>query len=121
MITVSLGSPLCPCRFYENKEEEAKDGYWNCPCVPMRERHECHCMLFLTEDNAFAGDEQVRLCVCIYYVLLPVCPIFFLSVCVCTLKICVHDNFRFVFVFFVVVGTNHSIYHLRRWLIKVRL
>jgi ferredoxin-thioredoxin reductase catalytic subunit len=25
----------------------------------MRERHECHCMLFLTEDNAFAGDETV--------------------------------------------------------------
>ena len=56
---VSLGAPLCPCRFYEDKEAEAKDGYWNCPCVPMRERHECHCMLFLTEDNAFAGTEQV--------------------------------------------------------------
>ena len=24
----------------------------------MRERHECHCMLFLTEDNDFAGKEQ---------------------------------------------------------------
>lgn len=56
---VTLGAPLCPCRFYEDKEAEAKDGYWNCPCVPMRERHECHCMLFLTEDNAFAGPEQV--------------------------------------------------------------
>lgn len=55
---VSLGAPLCPCRFYEDKEKEAKDGYWNCPCVPMRERHECHCMLFLTEDNDFAGEEQ---------------------------------------------------------------
>jgi len=54
---VTLGSPLCPCRFYDDKEAEAKDGYWNCPCVPMRERHECHCMLFLTEDNAFVGDE----------------------------------------------------------------
>lgn len=54
---VTLGAPLCPCRFYDNKEAEAKDGYWNCPCVPMRERHECHCMLFLTEDNAFVGDE----------------------------------------------------------------
>ncbi|MFM7577969.1 MAG: ferredoxin-thioredoxin reductase catalytic domain-containing protein, partial [Microcystaceae cyanobacterium] len=30
----------------------------NCPCVPMRERKECHCMLFLTQDNAFAGDAQ---------------------------------------------------------------
>lgn len=54
---VNLGAPLCPCRFYDDKEAEVKDGYWNCPCVPMRERHECHCMLFLTEDNAFAGDE----------------------------------------------------------------
>jgi len=55
---VNLGAPLCPCRFYDNKEAEAKDGYWNCPCVPMRERHECHCMLFLTEDNAFVGEES---------------------------------------------------------------
>ena len=54
---VALGSPLCPCRFYDDKEKEAKDGYWNCPCVPMRERHECHCMLFLTDDNDFAGEE----------------------------------------------------------------
>lgn len=56
---VTLGAPLCPCRFYDDKEKEAKEGYWNCPCVPMRERHECHCMLFLTEDNDFAGDINV--------------------------------------------------------------
>lgn len=56
---VTLGAPLCPCRFYDDKEKEVKDGYWNCPCVPMRERKECHCMLFLTDDNAFAGDETV--------------------------------------------------------------
>jgi len=55
---VLLGAPLCPCRHYEDKEAEAKDGYWNCPCVPMRERHECHCMLFLTKDNEFAGENQ---------------------------------------------------------------
>lgn len=54
---VTLGAPLCPCRYYEDKEKEAKDGFWNCPCVPMRERHECHCMLFLTEDNDFVGEE----------------------------------------------------------------
>mmetsp|Transcript_934 Transcript_934/g.1338 ORF Transcript_934/g.1338 Transcript_934/m.1338 type:complete len:173 (+) Transcript_934:112-630(+) len=53
---VTLGAPLCPCRYYSDKEKEAKDGFWNCPCVPMRERHECHCMLFLTEDNDFVGD-----------------------------------------------------------------
>ena len=57
---VTLGAPLCPCRHYEDKEAEVKDGYWNCPCVPMRERHECHCMLFLTQDNEFAGENQVK-------------------------------------------------------------
>lgn len=34
------------------------NNFWNCPCVPMRERKECHCMLFLTKDNDFAGTEQ---------------------------------------------------------------
>ncbi len=53
-----LGAPLCPCRHYEDKEAEVKNTFWNCPCVPMRERKECHCMLFLTPDNEFAGDEQ---------------------------------------------------------------
>nr|YP_010336223.1 ferredoxin-thioredoxin reductase beta subunit [Chroodactylon ornatum]UNJ14629.1 ferredoxin-thioredoxin reductase beta subunit [Chroodactylon ornatum] len=52
------GSPLCPCRHYENKEAEVSAAYWNCPCVPMRERKECHCMLFLTEDNEFSGNIQ---------------------------------------------------------------
>ena len=54
----SLGAPLCPCRHYDDKAAEAANGFWNCPCVPMRERKECHCMLFLTEDNDFAGKEQ---------------------------------------------------------------
>lgn len=53
-----LGSPLCPCRHYEDKEAEVKNTFWNCPCVPMRERKECHCLLFLTPDHAFAGQEQ---------------------------------------------------------------
>lgn len=53
-----LGAPLCPCRHYDDKVAEAKQGFWNCPCVPMRERKECHCMLFLTEDNDFAGDDR---------------------------------------------------------------
>lgn len=53
-----LGSPLCPCRHYEDKEAEVKNSYWNCPCVPMRERKECHCMLFLTPENPFAGKKQ---------------------------------------------------------------
>ncbi|MGB7441553.1 MAG: ferredoxin-thioredoxin reductase catalytic domain-containing protein [Coleofasciculaceae cyanobacterium] len=53
-----LGSPLCPCRHYEDKEAEVRASYWNCPCIPMRERKECHCMLFLTPDNDFAGEKQ---------------------------------------------------------------
>jgi ferredoxin-thioredoxin reductase catalytic chain len=53
-----LGSPLCPCRHYEDKEAEVKSAFWNCPCVPMRERKECHCMLFLTPENPFAGDQR---------------------------------------------------------------
>ncbi|KAJ9562371.1 hypothetical protein OSB04_007531 [Centaurea solstitialis] len=57
----SLGAPLCPCRqvHYDDKAAEASQGFWNCPCVPMRERKECHCMLFLTPDNDFAGKDQV--------------------------------------------------------------
>lgn len=54
----TLGSPLCPCRHYDDKEAEVKAGFWNCPCIPMRERKECHCMLFLTDDNDFAGDDS---------------------------------------------------------------
>lgn len=53
-----LGAPLCPCRHYEDKEAEVKNTFWNCPCVPMRERKECHCMLFLTPENDFAGEQQ---------------------------------------------------------------
>lgn len=54
----SLGAPLCPCRHYDDKQAEAVQGFWNCPCVPMRERKECHCMLFLTPDNDFRGEDQ---------------------------------------------------------------
>ncbi|XP_038994333.1 ferredoxin-thioredoxin reductase catalytic chain, chloroplastic-like [Hibiscus syriacus] len=54
----SLGAPLCPCRHYDDKAAEVSQGFWNCPCVPMRERKECHCMLFLTRDNDFAGQDQ---------------------------------------------------------------
>jgi ferredoxin-thioredoxin reductase catalytic chain len=53
-----LGSPLCPCRHYNNKQAEVEAAYWNCPCVPMRERKECHCMLFLIPENEFAGKQQ---------------------------------------------------------------
>ena len=55
-----LGGALCPCRHYEDKEAEVSQAFWNCPCVPMRERKECHCMLFLTEDNPFASQKKVQ-------------------------------------------------------------
>ena len=55
-----LGAALCPCRHYDDKEAEAAQAFWNCPCVPMRERRECHCMLFLAEDNPFACSEGTR-------------------------------------------------------------
>nr|YP_009395732.1 ferredoxin thioreductase subunit b [Herposiphonia versicolor]ARW64712.1 ferredoxin thioreductase subunit b [Herposiphonia versicolor] len=53
------GAPLCPCRHYDDKVLEVANAYWNCPCVPMRERQECHCMLFLSKNNEFAGDHQL--------------------------------------------------------------
>ncbi|KAL4859284.1 Ferredoxin-thioredoxin reductase catalytic chain [Chlorella vulgaris] len=53
-----LGAPLCPCRHYDDKAAEAEQGFWNCPCVPMRERKECHCMLFLTPEDDFVGEAQ---------------------------------------------------------------
>lgn len=52
------GAPLCPCRHYDDKAAEVSCAYWNCPCVPMRERKECHCMLFLEESNEFASNKQ---------------------------------------------------------------
>lgn len=52
------GAPLCPCRHYDDKEAEVAVAYWNCPCVPMRERKECHCMLFLKPENEFASSNQ---------------------------------------------------------------
>lgn len=55
---LNFGAPLCPCRYYDNKEDEISLAYWNCPCVPMRERKECHCMLFLTNQNEFASTIQ---------------------------------------------------------------
>jgi ferredoxin-thioredoxin reductase catalytic chain len=53
-----FGAPLCPCRYYDNKEDEISLAYWNCPCVPMRERKECHCMLFLTPESEFSSSIQ---------------------------------------------------------------
>jgi len=53
-----IGGALCPCRWYDDKEDEVSSSFWNCPCVPMRERKECHCMLFVTKDNPYASDRR---------------------------------------------------------------
>ncbi|KAF4720940.1 hypothetical protein FOZ62_008421 [Perkinsus olseni] len=58
---VELGAPLCPCRDYDDKKAEVKRAYWNCPCVPMRTKGHCHCMLFLQPDSPWASDSSPRM------------------------------------------------------------
>ena len=36
------GRPLCPCNFYEDKEEEVKESTWICPCEEMQRWKYCH-------------------------------------------------------------------------------
>jgi len=55
---MSWEGPYAPVAITRTKKAEVAQAFWNCPCVPMRERKECHCMLFLTEDNPFRGDQQ---------------------------------------------------------------
>jgi ferredoxin-thioredoxin reductase catalytic subunit len=55
----TLGAPLCPCRHYDDKELEAAQGYWNCPCVPMRERKVRVAIGIHLEANA--GDADAAL------------------------------------------------------------
>jgi len=45
----TLGKPLCPCRFYPDKEAEAKHRTWICACDDMQIYKYCHCLLFVTE------------------------------------------------------------------------
>ena len=46
-----LGRPLCPCRFYPDKEEEIKHRTWICPCDDMQIYKYCHCLLFVNQDG----------------------------------------------------------------------
>lgn len=55
---VKYAVPLCPCRHYQNELDEIDLNYWICPCVAMRERKECHCKLFLTQDQKFVSQKQ---------------------------------------------------------------
>jgi ferredoxin-thioredoxin reductase catalytic chain len=47
-----LGKPLCPCRFYPNKQEEVKHRTWICPCDDMQVYKYCHCLLFTTKEGS---------------------------------------------------------------------
>ena len=46
-----LGKPLCPCRFYPDKQEEVKYRTWICACDDMQVYKYCHCMLFVTPEG----------------------------------------------------------------------
>jgi len=46
-----LGKPLCPCRFYPDKAEEAKHRTWICACDDMQIYKYCHCMLFVAPEG----------------------------------------------------------------------
>src|SRR5262249_45348898 len=43
----TLGKPLCPCRFYPDKNEEIKHRTWICACDDMQIYKYCHCLLFV--------------------------------------------------------------------------
>ena len=47
----TLGKPLCPCRFYPNKQEEIKHRTWICACDDMQIYKYCHCLLFVNEQG----------------------------------------------------------------------
>ncbi|MGM0575141.1 MAG: ferredoxin-thioredoxin reductase catalytic domain-containing protein [Myxococcota bacterium] len=46
-----LGKPLCPCRFYPDKEAEVQHRTWICACEDMKIYKYCHCLLFVREDG----------------------------------------------------------------------
>ncbi len=46
-----LGRPLCPCRFYPNRVEEATHRTWICACDDMQIYKYCHCLLFVTDEG----------------------------------------------------------------------
>jgi ferredoxin-thioredoxin reductase catalytic chain len=47
----TLGKPLCPCRFYPNKQEEVKHRTWICACDDMQIYKYCHCLLFVNTEG----------------------------------------------------------------------
>jgi hypothetical protein len=47
----TLGRPLCPCNFYPDPHEEAKQRRWICACDEMQKWKYCHCLLFVTPEE----------------------------------------------------------------------
>lgn len=47
----TLGRPLCPCRFYPDKEAEVQHRTWICACDDMQIYKYCHCLLFVNEEG----------------------------------------------------------------------
>ncbi len=47
----TLGKPLCPCRFYPDKQEEVKHRTWICACDDMQIYKYCHCLLFVNQQG----------------------------------------------------------------------
>lgn len=46
-----LKKPLCPCRFYPDKQEAVAEKTWLCPCEDMKQHKYCHCLLFVNEEG----------------------------------------------------------------------
>ena len=50
--TEEVGRPLCPCNFYEDKQQEVSDSrQWVCACDEMKQYKYCHCLLFVTSEG----------------------------------------------------------------------
>jgi ferredoxin-thioredoxin reductase catalytic chain len=47
----TLGKPLCPCRFYPDKQAEVKHRTWICACDDMQIYKYCHCLLFVNAEG----------------------------------------------------------------------
>lgn len=47
----TLGRPLCPCRFYPDKQAEVKFRTWICACDDMQIYKYCHCLLFVNDQG----------------------------------------------------------------------
>jgi ferredoxin-thioredoxin reductase catalytic chain len=47
----TLGKPLCPCRFYPDKQAEVQHRTWICACDDMQIYKYCHCLLFTTPEG----------------------------------------------------------------------